>query len=75
MQNIQRGGDPGSAALHYQQQGDPDVLSWKEGLWLATMGGAEALNWQVHMLAGRGQMGQFGVALAAILPPAPCAAC
>lgn len=51
------------------------MLSWKEGLWLATMGGAEALNWQVHMLAGRGQMGQFGVALAAILPPASCAAC
>ncbi len=44
---VQRAGDPGSAALRYQQEGDADVLSWREGLWLATLGGAEALGWQV----------------------------
>ncbi|GAB4822013.1 hypothetical protein N2152v2_009059 [Parachlorella kessleri] len=46
MQNILRDGNPMSAALRYQEEGDPDVLTWRDALWLATQGGAEALGWQ-----------------------------
>ncbi|EFN55526.1 hypothetical protein CHLNCDRAFT_8558, partial [Chlorella variabilis] len=31
-------------ALRLQQEGDPDSLSWRDALWLATVGGARALG-------------------------------
>ncbi|KAL4422640.1 hypothetical protein ABPG75_008837 [Micractinium tetrahymenae] len=39
---------PAELALRYQRQPgrDPDVLSWKDALWLATVGGAQALGIQ-----------------------------
>ncbi len=41
---------PAELALRYQRQRgrDPDVLSWKDALWLATVGGAQALGIQVR---------------------------
>jgi hypothetical protein len=43
-QRIAAAPDPAQLALRYQAEGDADVLSWKDALWLATVGGAQALG-------------------------------
>lgn len=43
-QRIAAAPDPAALALRLQQEGDPDSLSWRDALWLATVGGARALG-------------------------------
>ena len=54
IQRIAAAGRPEELALQYQQQpgGDPDVLSWRDALWLATAGGAQAVGLEVRAWPG-----------------------
>lgn len=47
-QKVAAAGKPAELALQHQRQPgrDPDVVNWKDALWLATVGGAKALGIQ-----------------------------
>lgn len=49
-QKVAAAGKPAELALQHQRQPgrDPDVVNWKDALWLATVGGAKALGIQVR---------------------------
>ena len=49
---IESAADPAAAARAFQASPDPDLISWRQALWLGTQGGARALGLQASKLGG-----------------------